>query len=72
MARFAEGTSVSVGKSRAEIEKLIKRYSATGTAFMNAPGRAIVCFEANSRRIMFELKLPDRAEKRFVRTTGTS
>jgi hypothetical protein len=66
MARFAEGTTVSVEKSRAEIEKLITRYGATSTVFMNAPGRSIVCFEANGRRIMFELKLPDRSEKRFL------
>lgn len=64
---FAEGTTVSVEKSRAEIEKLITRYGATSTAFMNAPGRAIVCFEASGRRIMFELKLPDITEKRFQR-----
>lgn len=67
MARFAEGTSVSVEKSRAEIEKLITRYGATSTAFMNAPGRSVVCFEATGRRIMFELKLPDITEKRFQR-----
>jgi hypothetical protein len=67
MARFAEATTVSVEKSRAEIEKLITRYGATSTAFMNAPGRAIVCFEASGRRIMFELKLPDRTEKRFLK-----
>lgn len=67
MARFAEGTSVSVEKSRAEIEGLIVRYGATHTAFMNAPGRAVICFEAKARRIMFELPLPDRAEKRFQR-----
>src|SRR6185437_14196958 len=67
MARFAEGTTVSVEKSRAEIEKLITKYGATSTAFMTAPGRAIVCFEANGRRIMFELKLPDVTEKRFQR-----
>jgi hypothetical protein len=41
MARFAEGTMVSVEKSRVEIEKLITRYGATSTAFTNAPGRAI-------------------------------
>ena len=64
---FAEGTTVSVEKSRAEIEKMITRYGATSTAFMAAPGRAIVCFEASGRRVMFELKLPDRAEKRFQR-----
>jgi hypothetical protein len=67
MAKFAESTTVSVEKSRAEIEKLITRYGATSTAFMNAPGRAIVCFEATGRRIMFELKLPDQTEKRFQR-----
>lgn len=66
MARFAEGTSVSVEKSRAEIEKLITRYGAQSTAFMNAPGRALIVFEAKERRIMFELPLPDKAEKRFT------
>jgi len=67
MAKFAENTTVPVEKSRAEIEKLITRYGATSTAFMAAPGRAIICFEAKGRRIMFELKLPDRTEKRFLR-----
>lgn len=64
---FAEGTTVSVEKSRAEIEKLITRYGAQSTAFMTAPGRSVVCFEADGRRIMFELTLPDIAEKRFQR-----
>lgn len=67
MAKFAENTSVSVEKSRAEIETLIVRYGATSTAFMNGPGRAMILFEAKGRRIMFELPLPDRAEKRFQR-----
>lgn len=64
---FAEGTTVSVEKSRAEIEKLITRYGATSTAFMTAPGRSVVCFEADGRRIMFELTLPERTEKRFLK-----
>jgi hypothetical protein len=67
MATFAKDTVVSVEKSRAEIEKLITRYGATSTAFLNAPGRAVVCFECKGRRIMFELTLPDRTEKRFIR-----
>jgi hypothetical protein len=67
MMGFAEGTTVSVEKSRAEIEKMITRYGAASTAFMSAPGRAVVCFEANSRRVMFELKLPDITEKQFQR-----
>jgi hypothetical protein len=66
MTPFAEGTKVSVEKSRAEVEKLIIRYGATSTAFMNASGHAIVCFEASGRRIMFKLELPDPTEKRFL------
>lgn len=67
MAQFAENTSVSVERSRAEIEGLIVRYGATSTAFMNAPGRAMIVFEVNNRRVAFELPLPDRDEKQFQR-----
>lgn len=67
MAKFAENTSVSVEKSRAEIEGLIVRYGATSTAFMNAPGRALIMFEAQRRRVVFELPLPSLDEKRFER-----
>jgi hypothetical protein len=64
--RFAANTEVSVEKSRAEIEGLIVRYGATHTAFMSAPGRAVICFEAKGRRIMFELPLPDKSEHKFT------
>lgn len=70
MSRYAEGTEVSVEKSRAEIEKLITRYGATQTAFMNAPGRALIMFEANDRRVVFELPLPDVKEDKFSHTPG--
>lgn len=63
--RFAQDTTVSVEKSRAEIERLIVRYGATSTAFMNAPGRAMIMFEAKKRKVVFELPLPDQADKKF-------
>jgi hypothetical protein len=65
MGKFAEGTEVSVEKSRAEIEGLIIRYGATSTAFMNGPGRAMIAFEAKGRRVLFELPLPDIASRSF-------
>lgn len=68
MARFAVNTEVSVEKSRAEIERMIVRYGASQTAFMNAPGRALIMFEANERRIVFELPLPDIGDPKFART----
>lgn len=67
MTHFAENTEVSVEKSRAEIERLIIRYGATSTAFMNGPGRAMILFECKGRRVMFELPLPSIEEKRFQR-----
>lgn len=67
MNRFAENTEVSVEKSRAEIERLIVRYGATSTAFMNAPGRAMIAFEANGRRIVFELPLPAIGDEQFLK-----
>lgn len=70
MARFAANTDVSVERSRAEIERMIVKYGAAQTAFMNAPGRALIMFEANERRIVFELPLPDINEQRFSRTPG--
>lgn len=70
MARFAQNTDVSVEKSRAEIEKLITRYGATSTAFMNRPGLAMIAFEAKDRRVVFELPLPDISEKRFDWSPG--
>lgn len=66
MGRFAEKTEVSVDKSRAEIEKLIVRYGATSTAFMNSADRSLVMFEAKGRRVVFELKLPSQGDHRFT------
>lgn len=68
MTRFAANTDVSVERSRAEIERLIIRYGATSTAFVNAPGRAMIMFEAEKRRVVFELPLPDISEERFGQT----
>lgn len=67
MTKFAEGTSVPVEKSRAEIEKMITRYGATQTVFMNAPDRSVILFECKGRRIMFTLPLPSREDKKFQR-----
>lgn len=67
MSRFAENTSVPVEKSRAEIERMITRYGAKSTAFMNSPGRALIMFECNDRRVAFELPLPNIEDKKFLR-----
>lgn len=70
MRRFAQDTSVSVEKSRAEIEGLLTRYGAT--SFMAGVNQveAVIAFEMKDRKIMFRLPVPDRAARRFTHTPG--
>lgn len=66
MARYAQSTSVSVEKSRAEIESTLTRYGATAFAYAWQGSRASIQFEAKDRRIRFMLPLPDKTERRFT------
>lgn len=71
---FAENTSVSVEKSRAEIERLVMRYGANQfvTGYEDAvdgkPARAMIGFRRNGWHVRFLLPLPDRSEEQFHRT----
>jgi hypothetical protein len=55
---YAQRTTVSVDKTRAEIERTLRRYGASTFAYAMEAGRAVVMFEANARRIRFDLPLP--------------
>ena len=68
MTRYAERTSVDSGRSRAEIEKTITRYGATGFMYYWRGDRAVIGFELQSRGIRFQLDMPDRNERRFTHT----
>jgi hypothetical protein len=57
---YAAGTSVSVEKSRAEIETILKRYGASHFAYLSEPERAVIAFRAKDRNIRFDLPLPRR------------
>jgi hypothetical protein len=57
---YAQDTSVSVAKSRGEIEDMVQRAGGTRFASMYENTRAVVMFELADRRIMFELPLPSR------------
>jgi hypothetical protein len=58
MRRYAQETTVSVDKSKAEIEKLLVRYGATSFVSGFKPTHAIVAFEMIGRQIRFTLPLP--------------
>ena len=68
MSRYAENTSVSSEKSRAEIERTLARYGATSFMYGWAEGGAILAFVMRDRQIRFALPMPARAEQQFTRT----
>lgn len=66
---FARDTSVSVGKSRGEIEDMVQRAGGDKFATFSETDRAVILFELAERRVTFELPLPPREKfaKRQVR-----
>lgn len=61
---YAKHTKVPVEQTRTEIERTLKRYGADRFAYFGEDARAIIVFEANSRRIRFDLPLPgEKADK---------
>ena len=66
--RYAADTSVSVEKSRAEIERTLIRYGATEFLSGWDSGRAALGFQMRGRRIRYILPLPDRDAPEFTRS----
>lgn len=64
---YANDTSVSVGRSKGEIEDLVQRAGGRRFVTMVDDDKAAVMFELGDRRIMFELPLPPKS--RFATRT---
>ena len=60
---YAERSKVSVGQSKADIEKLLKRYGASAFANMEREGLAQVAFTMEGRNILFRMQLPDNEQQ---------
>jgi len=58
MRRYAENTEVTPDRSRAEIEKILVRYGATGFAYDWEGNRAMVGFQLRGRRFKVMVDLP--------------
>ena len=68
MSRFAETTTVTSEKSRAEIERTLARYGADQFMYGWAEENALVAFRMSGRHIKFVLPMPDRNDKEFTHT----
>lgn len=68
MARYAEGTTVSIESSQAEIARLITRYGARrfASGWDDDAGLAIIQFEMHDRRVLFRLTMPVPAAREFT------
>lgn len=69
--KYANQTTVSVEKSRAEIETLLARYGAEQFGYMTEPGRAVIAFKVKGSHgfgltVRMTLPLPAKGEKRFT------
>lgn len=59
---YAAKTDVPVAKSKAEVEAIVGRYGATSFAIMSKGDLCVIAFEADRRRVAFELPLPKKAD----------
>lgn len=71
MARYAQGTSVSVDRTVAQIRQLLDRFGADRFAVGHGATSATLAFVYQGRPVRFDLILPDRNSPRFhVTPTG--
>lgn len=64
--RFAQGTDVPVDRTRLELESLLRAYEAQAVAVFTSDDSNAVAFEMRDRRILFKVRLPDRASRAFT------
>lgn len=64
MGRYAANTSVSVGKSKEDIENTLRRYKAKnfGSFERDEEGYAAVCFDVSEMTVLLKVPLPSRED----------
>ncbi len=67
---YAQDTSVSVEKTRAELESTLGRFGADAFGYLTDAGRAAITFKVNGKFVRFILPLPRPDEKRFTEYRG--
>ncbi len=64
---YARNTTVGTDKTRAEIEKLLKKCGASHFGYMSEPGKAQIAFVSANRRVKFTVPMPTRGTERKVK-----
>lgn len=63
---YARNTQVSAERSRAEIERTLRRYGASTFGYANKEGAAMVEFTIGNRRIRFILPMPSMSDESYT------
>ena len=66
--QYASNTTVSVAKTRAEIEEIVMRYGGKSFGSMIEEAAAMILFDMKTRRIRFTLPLPPKDNKKYSYT----
>jgi hypothetical protein len=66
-SRYAEGTTVSIERSRAELEALLVRFGATGFLYGWSGQQGMIAFELRGRRCRFVVRPPTEEEMPALR-----
>lgn len=64
---YAEDTSVSVEKTRAELETVLRKHGADAFGYATDSGRASIQFRFKGKYVRFLLLLPNPEDKKFTR-----
>jgi hypothetical protein len=67
---YAQNTNVSVERSRAEVEQILRRYDASDffSGWSNDPPLSVIGFKIDGRMVKIQLPLPDRDDAMFCKT----
>lgn len=63
--KYAQQTSVTVERSKAEIERMLSKYGASAFISGWTKDGASIMFEMHNRRIRFDLPLPNKDDPKF-------
>ena len=71
--KYATNTSVSVERSRGELERLLTRYGSTGFGYVTQGALVAVEFQifptgSTQRRVQFKMEMPDPNNEEFIMT----
>lgn len=65
---YAANTSVSIERSKAELERILGRYGADAFAYMSDASGAVVAFRMKKRHVRFLMPMPTAADEDILLT----